>query len=160
MIRRLLHPWLTVRAAFLLGAVFVVAALPKIADPPAFAKAIHAYRLFPAALVHPAALALPWLELLTGAALCLGWRLRAAALWTGTLLLAFVAALSINLARHHPVDCGCFDPHATTRSEAERLGDMRWTILRDLGLLLLVGQVLLASGRREDGPHDPSHMGM
>ena len=155
--RWLLHPWLTVRAACLLGAVFGVAALPKLADPPAFAKAMHAYGLFPAWSIHPAALVLPWLELLAGAALCLGFRVRAAALWTATLLLAFVAALSLNLARRHPVDCGCFDPHLSTRSADERLADMRWTILRDLGLLLLAAQVLAAS---REGRPDPAADGL
>lgn len=148
MMRRLLHPWITVRAQIALGAVFIVAALPKIADPPGFAKAIWNYQLFPAWSVHPTALVLPWLELLCGLALCLGLWTRAAAAWLGALLLAFLVALSINLARRHPVDCGCFSTQATARSVDERVADMRWAILRDLGLLLLAAQVLVAAGRR------------
>ena len=72
--RLLLHPWVTVRAQLALGAVFLAAALPKVLDPPAFAKAIWNYQTFPAWSIHPAALVLPWLELLCGAALCLGAR--------------------------------------------------------------------------------------
>jgi uncharacterized membrane protein YphA (DoxX/SURF4 family) len=152
MIRRLLNPWLTVRAQIALGAVFVAAALPKLADPPGFAEAIWNYQLAPAWLVHPAALILPWLELLCGLALCLGVWTRAAAAWLGALLLVFLAALSINLARHHPVDCGCFRTQSAPRSAEERVADMRWAILRDLGLLALAAQVL-ASGaaRRREG---------
>lgn len=149
---RLLHPWLTVRCQIALGAVFVAAALPKLADPPGFAQAIWNYQLAPAWLVHPAALVLPWLELLCGLALCLGIWARAASAWLGTLLLVFVAALGINLARQHPVDCGCFHTAATTRTPVERLADMRWVILRDLGLLLLAGQVLAASRREGTAP--------
>lgn len=145
--RGLLHPWVTVRAQIALGAVFIVAALPKIADPPGFAKAIWNYQLFPAWSVHPSALVLPWLELLCGLALCLGLWTRAAASWVAALLVAFIVALSINLARHHPVDCGCFSTQATARSAEERVGDMRWVILRDLGLLLLAAQVLVAGTR-------------
>jgi uncharacterized membrane protein YphA (DoxX/SURF4 family) len=144
----LLHPWLTVRAQIALGAVFVIAALPKIADPPGFAEAIWNYHLAPAWLVHPAALVLPWLELLCGAALCLGLWTRAAAAWAGTLLLVFIAALSINLARNHPVDCGCFQTRASVRPAQERVADMRWVILRDLGLLALAVQVCAAGTRR------------
>jgi uncharacterized membrane protein YphA (DoxX/SURF4 family) len=147
----LLHPWLTVRAAIALGAVFVAAALPKVADPPGFAKSIWYYHLFPAALIHPAALVLPWLELICGLALCLGLWVRAATAWVALLLLCFVAALSINLARHHPVDCGCFQTQGKVLSEGERLNDMRWAILRDLGLLALAAQVLCASPRRRPG---------
>jgi hypothetical protein len=62
-------------------------------------------------------------------------------------------ALSINLARRHPVDCGCFGTVTTTaRTDEERLGDMAWLILRDLGLLLLAAQVVAGAGRREADP--------
>jgi putative oxidoreductase len=147
--RLLLHPWLTVRCQIALGLVFAVAALSKIVDPPGFAKAIWNYQLFPAWSVHPIALALPWLELLCGLALCLGLWVRAATSWLLVLLLGFTVALSINLARHHPVDCGCFHLGGPPRTEAERLVDLRWAILRDLGLILLAGQILAASRKAE-----------
>lgn len=136
------HPWLDVRIPFALGLVFVIAAMAKIADPPAFAKAIWYYRLLPAWGLHSAALLLPWLELLCGLALCLGVWKRAAAGWVAILLLVFIAALSINLAQGNPVDCGCFGPSDATRTVEERLREMRWTILRDLGLLLMAVQIL------------------
>ncbi|MBK7293306.1 MAG: DoxX family membrane protein [Holophagaceae bacterium] len=131
-------------ARLVLGLVFVAAALPKLADPPGFAKAIWAYGLFPAWSLHPLALVLPWLELFCGLALCLGFWLRAAAIWVGALLLSFCLALAINLARRHPVDCGCFGASAP-KTEAERLADMRWLLLRDAALLLLVAQLLAAT---------------
>jgi len=142
--RWLLHLYVSLGSRVVLGLVFIAAALPKLADPPGFAKAIWAYELFPVWSLHPLALVLPWLELLCGLALCLGLWKRAAAAWTGLLLLSFCLALSINLARRHPVDCGCFGGSAP-KTESERLIDMRWVLLRDLGLLLLVAQVLLDS---------------
>jgi uncharacterized membrane protein YphA (DoxX/SURF4 family) len=143
----LVHPKVTLAARLVLGLVFIAAALPKLSDPPGFAKAIWAYQLVPAWALNPLALALPWLELLCGLALCLGFWLRAAALWVGALLLSFCLALAINLARHHPVDCGCFGATAH-QTEAERLADMPWSILRDAALLLLAVQVLWASSRK------------
>ena len=142
MMRLLRHPWLTLAARLTLGALFIWAALPKLADPPGFAKAIFGYQLFPAALIHPAALILPWLELLCGLALLLGRGARAAATWIALLLVTFLAALSINLARHHPVDCGCFGSPGQPRSQAERMASLRWDLLRDLGLLALALQLL------------------
>ena len=65
MSRWLLHPRLTLLCRLALGATFLVAAWPKLLDPPAFAKAMAAYALMPAWAVHPAALVLPWLEALT-----------------------------------------------------------------------------------------------
>jgi len=140
----------TLAARLVLGLVFIAAALPKIADPPGFAKAIWAYGLFPAWSLHPLALVLPWLELFCGLALCLGFWLRATAIWVGALLLSFCLALAINLARHHPVDCGCFGA-AAPKTEAERLADMRWLLLRDAALLLLVTQLLLAGTKDRKG---------
>jgi uncharacterized membrane protein YphA (DoxX/SURF4 family) len=150
-----MHPACTLVARIVPGLVFIAAALPKIADPPGFAKAIWAYELFPAWAQNPLALTLPWLELFCGLALCLGFWLRASALWVGALLLSFCLALAINLARHHPVDCGCFGASAH-QTEAERLADMRWSILRDVGLLLLVAHVLIATQAKQAAGRHPS----
>lgn len=140
------HPRLTLACRIVLGLIFIGAALPKLADPPGFAKALWAYELFPSWSLNPLALGLPWLELICGLALCLGLWLRAATTWVAALLLAFCLALAINLVRHHPVDCGCFGG-AAPKTAAERLVDMRWSLLRDLGLLLLATQVLAGSGQ-------------
>ena len=148
MSRWLLHPRLTLLVRLILGVTFVLAALPKIGDPPSLAKAIWAYQLVPALALNPMALVLPWLELLCGLALLAGVWVRAAALWVGALLLAFSLALAVNLAQHRPIDCGCFGT-AGPRTEVERLTDMRRDLLRDLGLLLLVAQVLAATAPRK-----------
>jgi uncharacterized membrane protein YphA (DoxX/SURF4 family) len=149
----LLHPKLTLAARVLIGLVFIGAALSKLADPPGFAKTIWAYELLPSWSLNPLALLLPWLELLCGLALCLGFWLRSAVLWAGTLLLAFTLALMINLARNRPVDCGCFGA-AAPKTQAERLTDMRGSLLRDLALLLLVAQILAAG--RSGTPRNPA----
>lgn len=148
---RLAHPWLTLAARLTLGLTFLAAAWPKLMDPPGFAKAIWAYQLVPATLLNPMALVLPWLELVCALALLAGVWVRAATLWVGALLLAFCLALAVNLARHHPVDCGCFGA-AAPKTEAQRLSDMRWVLLRDLGLLLLAAQLLAATGAQ--GPRN------
>ncbi|WP_257308881.1 MauE/DoxX family redox-associated membrane protein [Geothrix fuzhouensis] len=147
--RWLLHPRLSLAVRIALGLVFIAAALPKIGDPPGFAKAIWAYQLVPGKVLNPMALVLPWLELVCGLALCLGVWIRAALTWVALLLLAFSLALTLNLARNHPVDCGCFGG-TTHRTDAERLTDMRWLLLRDVGLLLLAAQILLATHPRKN----------
>jgi hypothetical protein len=132
--------------------VFVVAALPKIADPPAFAHMIYNYRLLPGGLVNVLALILPWVELFAGLALILGVWKKEAAVVAAVLLLVFMVAIGINLARGHAVDCGCFDVRSAGKSREELSAEMRWVLLRDVGLLLLAAQVLaaerVASGRR------------
>jgi hypothetical protein len=131
-----------------LGAVFVASALPKISDPPAFAHMIYNYRLVPGGLINGMALVMPWVELVAGATLILGVWKREAALVVGALLLVFVVALGVNLARGHAVDCGCFSVRSAGKTHDEMLSDMRWVLIRDVGLLLLTAQVLSATAPR------------
>jgi len=145
----LTHPWFTVRTQIALGLFFIVAALPKIADPPSFAHMIYNYRLLPGPLVNLAALTMPWVELLTGIALVCGiWRRTAASL-VGALLAVFIVAISLNLFRGNAIDCGCFDVADAGKSVEERFRDMQFVILRDVGMLLLVAQGLLGADRAE-----------
>ncbi len=145
------HPWVLRIAAWLLGAAFLIAAWPKISDPPGFAEAIHAYGLVPASFLAPMALVLPWLEAVCALALITGLARRGAALLASLLLLVFMTALAINLWRGHPVDCGCFGATTAVRTAAERLTTMRWDLLRDAGLLLL-GLLVLRGPKRVTNP--------
>jgi len=137
----LTHPWLTVRVQLALGVIFIVASLPKIADPPSFAHMIYNYKIVPWPLINAMALVMPWLELLCGVALILGiWKGPAGSI-LAAMLVVFIVAISINLIRGHAIDCGCFNVSDANKTEAERFADMRWDILRDLGMLLMIGQL-------------------
>jgi uncharacterized membrane protein YphA (DoxX/SURF4 family) len=145
----LTHPWLTIRVQIVLGLLFVAAALPKVVDPPSFAHMIYNYRIVPASLVNIMALVMPWVELLAGTALILGlWRRSANAL-IAILLVIFIVAIAINLAKGNVIDCGCFDVHAAGRSTAQRIADMKLDILRDIGMLLLSLQLWSGIRRQE-----------
>ncbi|HTL99174.1 MAG TPA: MauE/DoxX family redox-associated membrane protein [Holophagaceae bacterium] len=147
-LRFLRSPWGVRLCAWVLGATFLAAALPKIIDPPGFAETIHAYRLVPEAALAPLALVPPWLELALAVALITGLARRSAALLTFLLLAVFMAALAINLARGNPVDCGCFGASSAVRSVADRLRSMRLDLLRDGALMLLALAVLTAPWER------------
>jgi len=125
--------------------IFVVAAWPKIVDPPAFAHMIYNYKLVPGGLINFLAITMPWIEVVAGMALILGIWKREAAVLIGLMLLVFIAAIGINLAKGHAIDCGCFDVKEAGKTEAQRLTDMRWVIARDVGMLLMVGQILLGT---------------
>lgn len=148
--------WLTVRVQIALGAIFVAASLPKIVDPPAFAQMIYNYRLMPGWSLNALALVMPWLEMLAGLALIFGiWR-RSAASIIGAMLVAFIIAIGINLARGHAVNCGCFDISGAAKSPEDLFSEMRWVIIRDVGMLLMVGQILFASRRAATSGVRPS----
>ncbi len=139
------HPWLTVRVQIGLGLTFLVAAVPKVLDPPSFAHMIYNYRLVPGWAVNAFALVMPWIEILTGAALVLGFFVRTASKFAGLLLLAFIVAIGANLARDNAVQCGCFDVHAAEKSHEQLIGEMRFVLLRDAAMGLLVAQLLFAT---------------
>ena len=130
-----------------LGAVFIVAAGPKIMDPPGFAHMIANYRLFPLSLVHAAALVLPWIEMLCGLALVSGVFWRTAGKLAAAMLVVFILAIGTNLARDRAVQCGCFDVHAAQKTHAELIGEMRWVLVRD-GALVAVAVFVLGIGKR------------
>jgi putative oxidoreductase len=137
-------PKVCIPVRFVLGAVFIYSAAPKLIDPPAFAQMVSNYSILPPAAIGPVAIVLPWLEVLIGCALISGFFRRGAAFLSGVLLLTFIAALGFNLARGVPVDCGCFTVEAS-RSDPEAVFEtMRFDILRDLGLLVLATHSLVS----------------
>lgn len=88
------------------GAIFFGAGLAKLRNRRVFPGVVANYRLLPEALVKPVAVTLPVVEVLVGAGLLGG--LRVAAVPAGLLLLAFAAAMAINIGRGRShIDCGC-----------------------------------------------------
>ena len=151
----LTSPWLTIRVQLALGALFVIAAVPKIVDPPSFAHMIYNYRIVPGSVINLMALTMPWVELLAGLALILGvWR-RAALMLIAAMLVVFITAIGINLARGNAIDCGCFNVADAGKSYEQRIFDMKLDVFRDLGMLLMVAQIWYA-GRNENGGPKPA----
>jgi putative oxidoreductase len=150
--RYLAHPWLTIRVQLALGAIFIIAAIPKIADPPSFAHMIYNYRLVPASLINISALVMPWVELLAGLALILGVWKAAARNIIGILLAMFIIAIGINLGRDNAIDCGCFNVADRGKTHEQRIFDMKVDVVRDLGMLLMVAQLWWAGKREQNEP--------
>jgi hypothetical protein len=93
---------------FGLGVVLLLAAVPKLRRPGAFADTVRDYRLLPPGLAPAAAAILITAESLLAASLLTGVFAAAAPPLTIALLLCFVAAVGINLRRDRRVPCGCF----------------------------------------------------
>lgn len=128
--------WLAVPFRWYLGWLFVGASLHKIAVPGDFALDIATYDILPLSLVNPTAVVLPWVELVAGLMLLLGFRVKAGALLIAAMMVVFIAALGIALARGLDMSCGCF---ASQGAESDPIS--RLTMLRDLvwlGMSLVV----------------------
>ncbi|NUM44519.1 MAG: DoxX family membrane protein [Anaerolineales bacterium] len=128
-----------------LGVIFFRAFFPKFRHPRSFAAAVQAYQLIPKSWVYPFALTLPWLELALGLLLLVGWQTRLAALTSAALLLLFLVAMGITLARGRKdpskanLDYGC-----SGKKHTQKIG---WkTITRNIILILLSLPLVLWGG--------------
>jgi len=104
-------PW-AARWAFLIrtvvGGIFLVSGLAKIADPVRFLLTLREFQLLPGALESFLAVYLPWLEFLLGLCVVLGVLHRTASLMIAGLNGFFIVAIGSVMARGIVVDCGCF----------------------------------------------------
>lgn len=91
-----------------LVAAFLLAAIPKIQDPVAFAISVESYRILTGQAVLWVALVLPWLELVIGFGLLIPKMRRASSLLIMLLLFIFVGLHASAWIRGLDIDCGCY----------------------------------------------------
>lgn len=136
------HAWMALPVRLYLAAIFLIACYHKILDPHAFALDVATYQILPLELVNPMALVLPWVELAAGIMLLVGLRTRAAALLIAAMMVVFIAALSIALAKGLDMGCGCF------ASQGANEDPISWkTLVRDGAWLLMAAYVLAFDNR-------------
>ncbi len=121
-------------ARLILGGVFILASLDKIANPGDFASAIGNYHVLPFGLENLLALILPWLELLTGIFIIAGIMVDGAAIMIIIMNMIFIVAISQALARGISIECGCFSV-SEAAGEGDKIGIV--TVIRDIGYLTL-----------------------
>ena len=129
--------WVEFVARLLLGATFIYASYHKILAPAEFAKIVYGYGLFPGELINLIAIVLPFVELIAGFALVLGFYPRSAAMIIMAMLILFILILSINIARGYEFDCGCFSVNKLFPTESPWI-----TIARDIVLLFLGAYII------------------
>lgn len=127
----------------LLAAVFLLAGATKLVDPAGTRKALREFGL-PLALARPGVVLLPTLEMLLAAAL-----VPAATAWFGAagvlgLLIVFLVAIGISLARGKQPDCHCFGQLHSEPAGAS-------TLVRNIALAVLAGW-LVWLGEGATGP--------
>lgn len=91
----------------LLGALFIIAGLQKLKSPDAFLEVVLKYEWVGVGLAQVIVAYLPWIEMMAGLWLLVGFKTRSAALVVAGLLVVFLVMLGI---KYHSTDviCGCF----------------------------------------------------
>ncbi len=142
------HAWLAVPLRLYLGVLFLYAAVHKVADPAAFALDVATYEILPLGLVNLTAITLPWIEIVAGALLLAGLRVRPAAIVVAALMAVFLLALVLALVRGLDMSCGCF------ASQAAESDPISWrTVLRDLVWLAMAVHVAVFDRARLSVAH-------
>ena len=90
------------------GGLFIYAGWLKVWDPATFARDISNFHLVPWTAGVAMAFYLPWLEIISGAALFLGWFRSGATAILTALTALFIAATVAARLRGIDVKCGCF----------------------------------------------------
>lgn len=132
------HGWLSLAVRLYLGGLFVYASWHKIVHPELFALDVATYDILPLLLVNPMAIVLPYVELIAGVMLIVGFRARSGAILVLGMLCLFALALVLALANGLDVSCGCF---ASQTMEEDPITGM--TLIRDLIWILLAFYVLI-----------------
>ncbi len=122
------HAYLALLARLYLAYVFLLACYHKILDPGSFALDVATYQILPLSLINLMAIILPWIELVAGVLLLVGFRTRAAALLISGMMLMFTVAILIALDKGLDMSCGCFASQGAVEEDP-----ISWrTIVRDL----------------------------
>ncbi len=117
----------------ILGFVFIYAGAEKISDPSGFSTSISNYRLLPNFIVNFFAIVMPWIEISAGLMLVFGVAVKENAFIINSMLLIFIVAILISLARGLSIDCGCF-------GKGNQIGIQK---LIENALLFLFGSILI-----------------
>jgi uncharacterized membrane protein YphA (DoxX/SURF4 family) len=136
-------PNIELAARIFLGSIFIYASIHKMLEPAVFAKVIYGYYLFPGFSINIIAIILPFIEFFCGLCLVAGVFPVSSAVITAGMLFSFIAAISINLARGHEFDCGCFSVAKGSHSSAVEL------LFRDLFYLALAIFIIIYRSNRK-----------
>ena len=135
-------PWVAVAVRLVVGGLFVFSGMSKAVLPHGEVMAlVEQYQVVPHFLISPIAAGLPWIELASGAALCIGFLTTPAAWLVVAQLISFSCLMVVVLVAQIPIeDCGCFGNLGLQETPLQ-------VLIRDLVLLGILSTVL---ARRHD----------
>ena len=135
-------PWVAVTARLVVGGLFVFSGMSKAVLPHGEVMAlVEQYQVVPHYLISLIASGLPWIELASGTALCIGFLTTPAAWLVVAQLISFSCLMVVVLVAGIPIeDCGCFGNLGFQETPLQ-------VLVRDLVLLGILVSVL---ARRRD----------
>lgn len=120
-----------------LGGIFVYASIDKILYKSKFAEIISGYHILPDFLINLTATVLPYVELISGLMLILGFLKKFFAAILSLLLIIFIMAIMLASIQGFNFDCGCFSVNTSVKHSNPMI-----IIARDI-LMLILGFIIL-----------------
>ena len=138
----ILNKYLVLISRFIVGIVFIIASIDKIAVPELFAINIEGYNILPTSFINITAIIIPWIELLCGIFLISGFYLRSSSFIVSIFLVLFILMITSAILRGLHIDCGCFGLDSS---------EVSWyRVLEDIFLLLMTIHIYYYSTKIED----------
>lgn len=122
-----------------IGFLFVLAGVSKIADPESFASSVANFKILPDYLINITAIVIPWIELVSGILVLFGIAVKENSIIIMNLLGIFIVLIVISLFRGLNIDCGCFGT-----SSGDSIGISK--IIEDVLMLLPAVHVFIFGG--------------
>lgn len=135
---------LEVVLSIILGSIFLLSSVPKLRHPKGFVFTVLNYQVLSPTLSKIYALMVPPLEFFIGLSIFSGTAVRLDAIITLVLLINYMFAVSINMARGRTLECNCFGS-----MRKQRIG--WWLLLQD-GSLVLAAIVVAGISQSWLGP--------
>jgi uncharacterized membrane protein YphA (DoxX/SURF4 family) len=126
-------------ARLVLTGTFVMAALPKIKDPVAFATSVNAFQVIDPLLSNWVALLLPWFELVIGIGILMPQIRSSSSILIAVLLMIFIGLHLSAWMRGLEISCGCFGTESAQKST-----NYLWLITRNTILLTTCFLIMLS----------------
>ncbi len=123
----------------IMGLLFLYSGYFKMIDPQVFAPVISNYGILPELLIPYTAIILPVLELILGALLIIGYKVKASSFLSLILMIIFITAVTVNLIKGNNFNCGCFELGRFGISENISIG----LIVRDLIFAAILALLLI-----------------
>ncbi len=105
--KKIIIDYLIALTRIYLALVFILSGLDKISNLAAFATSIENYDILPIHIINLIAIVIPWIEVITGGLLLLGFYIKENSIIIATLLTVFTLALLSAVLRNLDIDCGC-----------------------------------------------------
>ncbi len=122
--------WISRLCYWVVAIVFIYAGWVKVIAPDAFLGSVLSYEVFGYTLSVLIALFVPYLEVLAGLALGIGFWRRGAELLIWAMLFVFLILIVQAWVKGLQIDCGCFGS-----KPGQETPSFLWLTIRDLGLM-------------------------